>query len=241
MRYGILTKFAAPYSKTARFLSAINPFPKSKNLSRGDALCLCLQDLGPIFVKFGQSLSTRPDLFPKDIVDALACLRDQVKPFDEDVAKKIIETSLGKPVDHVFKRFDQKPLASASVAQVHSASLYDDSEVIIKGSSGVEIASGSDVTMSAAEAFVLASTNASVSMYGRDSIVFNSTAGNVEVASHTSQKIVLCRTPSTWSICVGIVICRRRRYPRPSKLVILQEKDTIYIQRRLYHRGNHSY
>ena len=82
-----------------------------------------LQDLGPVFVKFGQTLSTRRDLLPQDIADELALLQDQVPPFSSAQAQTIIETELGKPVSVVFTDFTVEPLASASVAQVHSARL----------------------------------------------------------------------------------------------------------------------
>jgi ubiquinone biosynthesis protein len=91
-----------------------------------------LEDLGPIFVKFGQALSTRRDLLSDDVADELAKLQDQVPPFSGDQAKKTIEASLGGPIEEFFSHFDETPLASASIAQVHAATLLDGTDVVIK-------------------------------------------------------------------------------------------------------------
>ena len=91
--------------------------------SRGKSLRLALEALGPIFVKFGQVLSTRRDLLPEDVADELAKLQDQVPPFSEAKSIALIEASLGKKISDVFSSFNQKPVASASVAQVHFAVL----------------------------------------------------------------------------------------------------------------------
>ncbi|MDP5070632.1 MAG: ubiquinone biosynthesis regulatory protein kinase UbiB [Congregibacter sp.] len=99
---------------------------------RGERLRRALEDLGPVFIKFGQMLSTRRDLLPRDIADELALLQDQVPPFDAQLAVGIIEAALGGPVDTLFARFDREPLASASVAQVHSARTQSGREVVVK-------------------------------------------------------------------------------------------------------------
>ncbi len=104
----------------------------ARKTPRGDRIRLALQDLGPIFVKFGQILSTRRDLLPDDISIELAKLQDQVAPFDNQTAYNIIEKSLGHPLDEIFSEFDKMPLASASIAQVHAATLHNGKEVIIK-------------------------------------------------------------------------------------------------------------
>ncbi|WP_122861450.1 ubiquinone biosynthesis regulatory protein kinase UbiB, partial [Pseudomonas viridiflava] len=91
-----------------------------------------LQDLGPIFIKFGQLLSTRRDLLPEDIADELMLLQDRVPPFDQNLAIKLIEEQLGAKICDVFSRFDETPLASASVAQVHAARLKTGEEVVVK-------------------------------------------------------------------------------------------------------------
>jgi ubiquinone biosynthesis protein len=108
-------------------------FPrKPLELSRGARLRLALQDLGPIFIKFGQILSTRRDLLPEDIADELMLLQDRVPPFDSQLSIKLIEEQLGKKISEVFSRFDVEPLASASVAQVHAAQLKTGEEVVVK-------------------------------------------------------------------------------------------------------------
>ena len=91
-----------------------------------------LEELGPIFVKFGQIMSTRPDIFPDDVIYELSKLQDQVPPFDGIEAQNIIESELGSPIDQIFSRFDQIAIASASVAQVHHAELLNGDEVIVK-------------------------------------------------------------------------------------------------------------
>lgn len=105
---------------------------KASELSRGARLRLALQDLGPIFIKFGQLLSTRRDLLPSDIADELMLLQDRVPPFDPKQSVALIEAQLGAPVAQLFSRFDVEPLASASVAQVHAARLKSGEEVVVK-------------------------------------------------------------------------------------------------------------
>ena len=99
---------------------------------RAERLRLALEMLGPIFVKFGQVLSTRRDLLPADIADELAKLQDQVPPFPAEQVVTILARVYGKPVDQVFDEFEREPVASASVAQVHLARLHDGAEVAIK-------------------------------------------------------------------------------------------------------------
>ncbi|GAB7530951.1 ubiquinone biosynthesis regulatory protein kinase UbiB [Pseudomonas sp. 3A(2025)] len=105
---------------------------KPSELDRGTRLRLALQDLGPIFIKFGQLLSTRRDLLPEDIADALMLLQDRVPPFDPQLSVQLIESQLGAKISEVFSRFDVEPLASASVAQVHAARLKTGEEVVVK-------------------------------------------------------------------------------------------------------------
>ncbi|MBT8072042.1 MAG: ubiquinone biosynthesis regulatory protein kinase UbiB [Gammaproteobacteria bacterium] len=109
--------------------------PSGKEISglpRGERLRLALQELGPVYVKFGQILSTRRDLLPPDIADELALLQDQVPPFPGEQAREIIEKALGQPVGEIFATFDTNPLASASIAQVHPATLHDGREAVVK-------------------------------------------------------------------------------------------------------------
>ena len=92
-------------------------------MPRGARLRLALQELGPIFVKFGQILSTRRDLVPPDIADELTLLQDRVAPFDGETARTLVEQALGRDIAEAFATFDTTPLASASIAQVHAATL----------------------------------------------------------------------------------------------------------------------
>ena len=120
-----------------RWLRLAKPFvPRASadiaSQSRGARLRLALQDLGPIFVKFGQILSTRRDLVPPDVANELTLLQDRVKPFDGDTARRIVEEALGLPVSEAFASFDTEPLASASIAQVHAATLSDGRQVVVK-------------------------------------------------------------------------------------------------------------
>ena len=107
-------------------------FARRRGGSRGERLRLALQELGPIFVKFGQAVSTRRDLLPADIAEELAKLQDRVPPFDGNVARGIIEGVYGKPVGEVFSEFQTQPLAAASIAQVHAAKLKTGQEVVVK-------------------------------------------------------------------------------------------------------------
>jgi len=116
-----------------RFVLPWRWIPRRKNeLTRGARLRLALQDLGPIFIKFGQLLSTRRDLLPEDIADELMMLQDRVPPFESEKAIALIESQLGAKINDVFSRFDVAPLASASVAQVHAARLKTGEEVVVK-------------------------------------------------------------------------------------------------------------
>ena len=116
------------------FLVILTPFtrPCNKKLPKGERLTLALTVLGPIFIKFGQLLSTRRDLLDDDIANALAQLQDQVAPFNSSLAIQIIEAAMKQSVDSVFSDFKKVPLASASVAQVHSAKLNSGEEVVVK-------------------------------------------------------------------------------------------------------------
>lgn len=107
---------------------------RHKDKLLGERLRLALQELGPVWIKFGQMLSTRRDLFPPQIADQLALLQDKVAPFDGRLAKAQIEEAMGGlPVDAWFDDFDIQPLASASIAQVHTARLKSNGkEVVIK-------------------------------------------------------------------------------------------------------------
>jgi ubiquinone biosynthesis protein len=115
-----------------RFLFYLAPRRRDKSAPIGERIRLALEELGPIFVKFGQAISTRRDLLPPDIADELAKLQDAVPPFPAEQAIEIINNAYGESVDTVFARFDTEPLAAASIAQVHTAQLKAGTEVIVK-------------------------------------------------------------------------------------------------------------
>jgi ubiquinone biosynthesis protein len=115
-----------------RFVFYFLPGRRDSSAPIGERIRLALEELGPIFIKFGQALSTRRDLVPADIADELAKLQDAVPPFPAEQAVAIIDAAYGKSVDTVFERFDMEPLAAASIAQVHTAKLKTSHEVIVK-------------------------------------------------------------------------------------------------------------
>jgi ubiquinone biosynthesis protein len=118
-----------------RFLFYLSPwtwFQRSAGATRGERLRLALEELGPIFVKFGQAVSTRRDLLPVDIADELVKLQDRVPPFESTVAMAIIEQAFGRPLQEIFATFEAAPLAAASIAQVHAATLNSGEEVVVK-------------------------------------------------------------------------------------------------------------
>ncbi len=136
-RYGLDELLAAvPGAGLARVAFRLTPEAlrsrRSRALPRGERIRRALEELGPIFVKFGQILSTRRDLLPDDIAVELARLQDRVPPFDPALARSQIETALGAPVGELFATFDAQPLASASVAQVHAATLHSGQRVVLK-------------------------------------------------------------------------------------------------------------
>ncbi len=117
--------------KYIRMLPGVAAVPSGKH-SRGERIRLALQELGPIFVKFGQILSTRRDLLPPDVADELAKLQDQVEPFSSEQAVAQIEQALDGRVAELFATFDDQALASASIAQVHAAQLQSGEQVVVK-------------------------------------------------------------------------------------------------------------
>ncbi|MGZ5242084.1 MAG: AarF/UbiB family protein, partial [Caldimonas sp.] len=132
-RFGLdelaLSSFRQPWVR--RFVSVLT-FGRRLAAPRGERLRMGLEALGPIFVKFGQVLSTRRDLLPADIAEELARLQDRVPPFPEAQARAAVERAFGRPIDAIFSSFDAAPVASASIAQVHFAVLKDGREVAVK-------------------------------------------------------------------------------------------------------------
>ena len=126
LRYGLDELVLSSFQRPAlRLITRIVSIGRNLDSPRGQRLREALERLGPIFVKFGQVLSTRRDLLPPDIADELARLQDRVPPFPSAVAVATIERAFGKPLDAIFSHFEQTPVASASIAQVHFATLRD--------------------------------------------------------------------------------------------------------------------
>jgi len=123
-------RFFAPF----RFIVYLNPWNwfRREHLPRGEALRKTLEELGPIFIKFGQALSTRPDILPADIALELCKLQDNVPPFSSEQALAIVEAAFGRSANDVFAYFDPQILASASMAQVHAATLKTGQDVVVK-------------------------------------------------------------------------------------------------------------
>ncbi len=124
-----------PLYRPFRLLALLSPwtwFGRGRGVTRGERLRLTLEELGPIFIKFGQALSTRRDLLPADIADELARLQDRVPPFDSEVAVATIEAAFGQPLGELFASFERTPLAAASIAQVHCAIMKNGQEVVVK-------------------------------------------------------------------------------------------------------------
>jgi ubiquinone biosynthesis protein len=119
--------------RPVRFLGYLAPWHRIvRKTPRAVRIRKTLEDLGPIFVKFGQILSTRRDLLPEDIAGELALLQDRVAPFDGKLACTLVERAFHRPLGQVFARFDAEPLASASIAQVHAAALNSGEDVVVK-------------------------------------------------------------------------------------------------------------
>ena len=133
LRFG-LDEFLLAHARTRWLLVPLNfiLFFRDTSAPRAERLRRALENLGPIFVKFGQLLSTRRDLMPADIADELAKLQDQVPPFPSVQAVALLEAAYKKKLSEVFRSFDETPIASASVAQVHFAVLPDGREVAVK-------------------------------------------------------------------------------------------------------------
>lgn len=123
----------SPAGNKVRWMRRLSPsVQRVDGLERGERIRLALQELGPVFVKLGQALSTRRDMLPEDIADELAKLQDKVPPFPGAIANQILKQAYGKPPSEVFLSFDVEPLAAASVAQVHAAVLPTGQDVVVK-------------------------------------------------------------------------------------------------------------
>ncbi len=133
----VLVKYGLDYfidrTKKVNILTRIRKKPKDYEvLTLPERLRLALEELGPTFIKFGQILSTRPDFLPPAFIKELEKLQDQVSPFDSSQAKAIIEQELNSPIEKLFKKFETKPVAAASLSQVHKATLFNGEIVAVK-------------------------------------------------------------------------------------------------------------
>ena len=113
-------------------IKSFGQWPSVKEPAVAERLRMAFAELGPSFIKLAQILSSRPDLITKQYADEFKKLQDRVPPFSSDEAKQIIEQDIAKPIDQVFSRFDAAPIAAASIAQVHYATLIDGTEVVVK-------------------------------------------------------------------------------------------------------------
>lgn len=127
--------FNIPVLRPFSFIYRLLPWnwnQRQNDYSRGKRIRLALEDLGPIFIKLGQMLSTRRDLLDDDIADELKLLQDRVPPFPGKEARHVIEAAFKQPVSEIFRHFETEPMASASIAQVHAATLWDGKDVVVK-------------------------------------------------------------------------------------------------------------
>ncbi len=134
-RHRLLPVIFPDHPRWLSFLFYLMPWhwvSASKYTNRGDKIRFALEELGPVFIKLGQALSTRRDLLPDDISDALAFLQDNVKPFDSTKAHAIIEKAYGKNIKDIFLSLDNEPLAAASVAQVYAGKLLSGEDIVVK-------------------------------------------------------------------------------------------------------------
>ena len=133
LRYGLDTLLLGSLRHPLlTLLGRVLSIGRNLDAPRGERLRIALERLGPIFVKFGQMLSTRRDLLPPDVADELARLQDRVPPFPSEESIRLVEKAFRRPLGDVFRQFDATPVASASIAQVHFAVLHDGREVAVK-------------------------------------------------------------------------------------------------------------
>lgn len=159
-RYQLLTILPVEYQKPWLKLVFAGFKKDPTERPRGERLRLACEDLGPIFVKFGQLLSTRPDLIPPDICLSLNQLQDRVAPFPSEQFVAVVEQALGHPISELFSEFSHQPLASASIAQVHTARLKNGDQVVIKAvRPGIETTIQSDLGLMLALARWVAKLN----------------------------------------------------------------------------------
>ncbi len=206
---------------------------------RAERLRSALEELGPIFVKFGQMLSTRRDLMPNDLAEELAKLQDRVPPFPSDAAAEEIERALGRPISTAFATFERDPVASASIAQVHLGTLADGSEVAVKVlRPGIEVIIARDVALLETAAELVEKLWADGRRLKPREVV-------AEFAKHLEDELDLMREASSasqlrrnfedgrlllvprihWDYCAQRVMVMERMYGTPiSQIELLREK-----------------
>ncbi|MFT4172670.1 MAG: ubiquinone biosynthesis regulatory protein kinase UbiB [Rhodocyclaceae bacterium] len=196
---------------------------------RAVRLRLALESLGPIFVKFGQMLSTRRDLLPADLVIELSKLQDRVPPFDSELAVRLLEAEYGLPVDQVFHRFERTPVASASIAQVHFGELPDGTEVAIKVlRPGIANIIANDVALMEVAATLIEKiwvegrrlkpreVVAEFSRHLLDELDLMREAGNCSQLRRNFRDSALLAVPEVyWDFCASTVMVMQRMYGTP--------------------------
>ncbi|MGC3962038.1 MAG: ubiquinone biosynthesis regulatory protein kinase UbiB [Rhodocyclaceae bacterium] len=209
------------------------------NEPRAVRLRRALESLGPIFVKFGQMLSTRRDLLPADIVTELSRLQDRVPPFDSALAVELIEAEFGQPVDTVFHRFERTPVASASIAQVHFGELPDGTEVAIKVlRPGIDRVIDNDVALMEVAATLIEKlwvegrrlkpreVVAEFSRHLRDELDLMREAGNCSQLRRNFRGSPLLAVPEVyWDYCSPSVMVMERMYGTP-----ISQTETLRAQ-----------
>src|SRR3990172_3453340 len=226
-----------------RLYRFVPQFSSGLDDARAVRLRQALEALGPIFVKFGQVLSTRRDLLPADIADELAKLQDQVPPFDSALAVAEVERALGKPIEKALRDFDRQPVASASVAQVHFATLLDGTEVAVKVlRPGVERAIARDVLLLQTAAGLVEALWADgrrlkprevVAEFARhleDELDLVREAANASLLRRNFENSLLLAVPAIhWDYCSRRVMVMERMHGTPISQVNILRKKSIDI------------
>ena len=230
VRYGLddlaLSGFKSPGGMRLRRVVAAG---RTWRQPRGERLRLALESLGPLFVKFGQVLSTRRDLVPPDIATELAKLQDRVPPFPAAVSRQMVELAFGGPIEEVFQRFDAEPVASASIAQVHFAQLHDGREVAVKvlRPGMLEVIDDDLALMRLAAAWVERLSRdgrrlkprevvAEFDMYLHDELDLVREAANAAQLRRNMQGLNLVLVPEmVWELCTPQVIVMQRMHGTP--------------------------
>ncbi len=233
--------------KPKGFLSNIR-FRKKLDNPRGARIRQALEYLGPIFVKLGQVLSTRRDLLPEDIADELALLQDRVAPFDSNVAVKLIEDAFNKPIEDLFLEFSTRPTASASIAQVHFATLNDGRKVAVKVlRPGMLKAINKDLNLMKIVAFFLEKFSedgrrlrpkeviAEFENYLHDELDLVREAANAALLKRNFKDSDLLQVPEMiWEYCKKDVIIMERVYGIPINKIADLKKANINLEKLSY-------